>query len=175
MEGNTNRTLLGLTLPVLLTILAACAVREPMPMTTAAAPLDNAAIEASLDSVRVALEQAFAARDVNAMAALYAPDAIFSPQDGPPVQGRDSIRALFERKVPHGATANLSVTDLRVLTGEWAYAYGTIRVGFTPHGAAAPVQVPSTFLVMLRNTPEGWKIFRESLSADAPHCPVDAR
>ena len=161
----------------LLVGLAGCESREPG-SENAGAPTpdaatgetaeDTATIEASLDSIRTALEEAFAARDVDAMASLYARDAIFSPRDGPPVHGRDSIRAYFDRNVPPGVTANIEATDLRALTAEWAYAYGNIRLSFTPEGADAPVQLPATFLVMLRNTREGWKIYRESLSADEP-------
>lgn len=153
-------------------VLGSCEPAGPQPAGAEAAAVDTAAIVASVDEIRVGLEQAFAARDVDAMASLYARDAIFSPRDGPQVHGRDSIRAYFDRHVPPGVNADIEVTDLRVLSPEWAYAYGTISLAFTPEGMSAPVELPATFLVMLRNTSEeGWKIYRESLSADAPLLP----
>jgi ketosteroid isomerase-like protein len=58
--------------------------------------------------------------------------------------------------------------EMRVLSGQWAYAFGVDSLTYVPDGAGEPVTETSTFLVLIRKTPEGWKTYREVLSANGP-------
>lgn len=130
--------------------------------------VDTAAIMAELDSMRTAFEEAVAAGDFEAQAAIYASDAIYSEPGLPPVRGRDSIRTALERGTPPGATLEIEPMETRILGPDWLYEMGTGTITFTPEGAAEPVSGSSTYLVLFRRTAEGWRIHREALSADEP-------
>ena len=134
----------------------------------AVATVDTAAIMATLDSMRSAFEEAVRAGDFQAQAAIYAPDAVYSPPGMPPVSGRDSIRAVLERTTPPDATLEIEPMDIRILAPDWLYEFGTGTLSFTPEGAEEAVRTSSTYLVLFRLTPEGWRIHREALSADEP-------
>ena len=95
----------------------------------------HARMQAESDSARVALEakaEAFSAamnaKDFDAVAAFYAPDAVVMAPDVPAVTGRDAIRAMMaspEAQMPEGAVFALHVLSvtangpLAVERGEW--------------------------------------------------------
>lgn len=58
--------------------------------------------------------------------------------------------------------------EMRILSAEWAYVFGVDTLTYTPEGATEPVRETSTFLVLVRKTPEGWKTYREVLSSNQP-------
>lgn len=147
-------------------ILAACQPQAQQPAETAA--VDTAAVRASIDSLRESFEADFAAADFAAMADYYAADALYSHPGLPTARGRDSIQAVMERTHPPEGTIEITPMDLRVLGSDWAYEYGVGTVTFTPEGAEEPVEASSTYLVVLHRTADGWKLHRESLSANGP-------
>ena len=165
MRRTTTTTLIGAA------ALAATAVAcQPAGQQAAddATAVDTAAIMATFDSMRTAFEEAFAAADVEAMAALYAEDAIYSEPGRPPVHGRDSIQALLSRTHPEGATIEITPTDVMVLSNDWVYEFGTGTVSVTPEGAGEAVEMPASYSALFRRTPDGWRLYREALSSNAP-------
>lgn len=150
--------------------LGALACQPPAAETegTAEAAVDTAAIMAELDSMRTAYEEAVAAGDVDAQAAIFAPDAHYSTPGSPPVQGREAIRAAIEAGTPPGATLSIEPIETRIMSPDWLYEYGTGTFSFTPEGAEEPVEMASTYLVVFQRTTEGWRIRAESLSSEGP-------
>ncbi len=74
---------------------------------------------ASPREVLLAFHAAFLARDVDALCALYADDAINHQVAEPPLQGKDAMRAMFEgffRDFPNEKTEILNLFE----DGEWA-------------------------------------------------------
>lgn len=130
--------------------------------------VDTAAILAEMDSMRSAFQEHFAAGDAEAMAAIYAEDAIYSHPGLPAVQGRDSIRAVISRTHPPGGTLEIRPTDVMVLGPDVVYEFGTGRVSFTPPEADEPVTTESTYSALFRRTADGWRVVREALSASSP-------
>jgi len=53
-----------------------------------------------------------------------------------------------------------------VISSDWAYAFGTDTLEFTQPGATERTKETMTFLVLIRKTPDGWKTFREVVSAN---------
>lgn len=148
---------------------AAAAACQPEPADRAGdASVDTAAVMSSLDSMRTAFEEAVKAGDYEAQGSVYTSDALFSAPMTPVVRGRDSIVAVQRRATPAGADLVIEPMEVRILSAGWAYEYGTATLSFTPEGADGPVEVGSTYLILLRRTPDGWKIHRETLSADGP-------
>lgn len=132
------------------------------------AAVDTAAILASLDSLRSGFEDAFNAGDYETAASFVHPEMIYSPPGHPPIRGRDSVIAYDRRAFPAGASIEIEPIDTRILSGEWAYDYGISTVTFTPEGADEAQSVETTYLVIVRKTDDGWKVYRESLSSNAP-------
>lgn len=131
------------------------------------AAVDTAAIKAELDSLRSAYEKAYNAGDFQTISEVPHMDMIYSPPGRPPIRGRDSIVAYEEQMRPEGATLELQPIETRVLTGEWVYEMGTGTVTFTPEGADTTQSMKTTYLAVFRRTPDGWKTYREALSAHA--------
>lgn len=130
--------------------------------------VDTAAARAAIDSVRTVFEEAYTAGEIERVAPLLAPDVLVSAPGEPPIRGRDSVVAHEQRTWPEGATSTLTPIETRVLSDEWAYEIGTSAVTVTPEGAEEARTMESTYLVILRNTGEGWRVYREVLSPDHP-------
>lgn len=153
---------------VVVTALVACEA-PPEQQTGEAAALDTAAIMATFkDSLPRGFEAAVEAGDFEAQASIYAEDALYSHPMTPPVRGRDSIRALFERVTPPGATADIESIDTGILGPDRVYDFGTVTFTFTPEDADEPESMTSTYFALFQRTEDGWKITREALSLNHP-------
>ena len=130
--------------------------------------IDTAAIRASIDSLGRVVQQADQTGDAELFATTWAEDAMISMPGSPPVQGREAITADFQRRppLPPGARYTIHPTEIRALSAEWAYVWGVDSLRYTPEGAAEPVTETSTFLVLLRKTPDGWQGFREVIGTN---------
>jgi len=152
-----------------LAIAAVVAACEPQDRQDAGGTsIDTAAILASLDSLAAAVMEAHKSGSAEQYAATLTPDAIASMPGSPMVRGRDAIVAGFKATppLPPGATMQVTPMEIRVLSADWAYAFGVDTLTLTPPGATQPKKETSTFLVLIKKTPEGWKTYREVLSAN---------
>lgn len=169
MENNRRRSLsLGLSslsVAVATMMLVACQPQEQQQR----AAVDTTAITSALDSIRTAYEDAYNNGNLEAAASIVHPEMIYSPPGRSPMRGRDSIMAFEQEMRPPGATVDLEPIDTRVLSGEWVYEFGIGTITFTPEDAEEPESMESTYLAIFRKTPDGWKTYRESISAnDSP-------
>jgi uncharacterized protein (TIGR02246 family) len=110
-----------------------------------------------------AIKHAYATNDVERYLSAFDEDAIVSMPGMPPMRGRAALRSLFENRpqLPPGATFTVEPLELEPVSPDWAYAYGTDTLAF-----ADGTKHTMTFLVLIRKTADGWKTFREVLSAD---------
>lgn len=168
MRTHSSGTGTLMTLFAAAAVIGTAACQPQTAQQTEEAAVDTAAIHAELDSIRSAFEEHFAAGDADAMAALYAEDAIYSHPGLPAVQGRDSIRAVISRTHPPGGTIEIQPTDVMVLGPDVVYEFGTGTVSFTPPDAEEAVTMESTYSALLRRTADGWRLAREALSANSP-------
>lgn len=130
--------------------------------------LDRHAIAAALLELAETIKTAYKNNDVNLYASAFSDDAIVSMPGVPPIRGLGALKEAFRSRppLPPGATFEVDPTELEVINGEWAYAFGTDTLTI-PTGDGAPSIVQTmTFMVLIRKTPEGWKTFREVVSAD---------
>lgn len=131
------------------------------------AATDTAAVEAAVDSLRQAFLDAYEAGEPGRVAALYARDAVLLPVDRPPVDGRDSIRAYFAGELAADPALEVEPHEVKPLSPDWASSGGTYRVTVTPKGEEGPSTVRGSYLILFRNTPEGWKLFRHANTYDS--------
>lgn len=165
-DASRRRPPLILLIVVVAVGLAACRSQSQKPPRQAAT-VDTAAVIASIDSLRAAYENAFAAGDVKKMATLLTDDGRFVQPGG---AQWDSMRAASKGPFPSGATLDISPMEVRVLSKDWAYELGTATLAYTPKGPGKERTLPHTYLLLLRKTPEGWKAHREVASS---HLPAD--
>lgn len=122
-------------------------------------------IMTALNLLADTVKKAYATNDVGLYLSAFEPDAIVSMPRMPPVHGHDELREAFLNRpeLPPGATFEVNPLEIEALSSEWAYAFGNDTLEF-----ADGTKESMTFVVLIRKTDEGWKTFREVLSADQP-------
>jgi ketosteroid isomerase-like protein len=120
---------------------------------------------ATIDSMRALYERSVATGDFERMGTLLAEGAVMVGPGGP---HWDSLRAASDLPWPPGATLEISPIEVRVLSDEWAYEFGTSTATYTPTGASELRTLRDTYLVLFRKTADGWKLYREVASPDLP-------
>lgn len=116
------------------------------------------AIEA-LDAQQVA---AFASKDLDAMIANYATDAVILAPNTPMVSGRDNIQPFFKEMASMMDEFTFAMTKLDA-SGDLAYEYGTYR------GVFGGVEDKGKYLTVWRKQPDGkWMIVADIFNTDLP-------
>lgn len=162
----TVRSAVFLTPLLALPLLVGCQPAEQEPAGETAA-LDTAAVRAAIDTLRQDYLEAYNGGDAATLATLYTADAVFHPADAPPVEGRESIGAYFGRFLAPGPSLEVESHEVIPLSESWASSGGGYRVTVTPEGAEEPMTVRGSYLLLFRNTAEGWKLFRHTASYDS--------
>lgn len=134
-----------LHLPFLLTLALATQAPAPLP----APPLPSVALPPELDRVLRDYERAWSSRDLDALAALFAPDGMALPNGAPPAPGPAAIRKAYGR----GAGSPLALRAYAYASsGDLAYILGA----FAQSAAQADL---GKFVLVLRRGPGGrWLI-----------------
>jgi len=123
---------------------------------------DAAALRAVHDRFSAALLR----QDFDAVAALYADDAVLLPPQEPAVHGRAAIRK-WTAAVPKVTRIVLQVDDLDG-RADVAYMRGTFAMTLEPEGAAA-VSVVGKYVEILKKQPDGgWRFAVDIFNSDAP-------
>jgi len=127
---------------------------------------EHASIRAEIDQLRSAYEKAVASGNPQTLTPLLADKAVMVRPGAPDWNAMAAVAngAPF----PPGATIKIKPIEVVALNREWAYEFGTSLTTYTPEGADTPQQLRDTYLVVFRNTSEGWKAYREVASAAAP-------
>jgi uncharacterized protein (TIGR02246 family) len=120
----------------------------------------SADAEPPIEDVRAIAQTMSAATgsgDADAIAALYAPNALVLPPNGAVVSGRDAIRATHVANQAAGASA-LEFGQLRVVGDEQqATAIWTWTLTITPEGKP-PVAASGRSMLYLERGESGWQI-----------------
>lgn len=86
----------------------------------------HAADKSALEAGAAAWMEAFAARDIDAMTAFYAEDAVLLPPNAPAIFGRDAISATIQEMFAAGLGVELEDLEIKV-TGNLGYKAGRYR------------------------------------------------
>jgi ketosteroid isomerase-like protein len=121
---------------------------------------------AAIDNLRAAYEAAVASGSSNAVTPLLADGAVMVRPGGPDwdAMAASAAGAPF----PLGARIAITPIEVVAMSEEWAYEFGTAITTYTPEGAAEERQLRDTYLLLFRNTGNGWKAFREVASSSPP-------
>jgi len=135
------------------------------PQTAQSTAVDTAAGRAAIDSLRAAYENAVATGNFESVGGMLAEGAVMVRPGGPQW---DSLFASSNLPFPPGATIDITPIEVRVLSPEWAYEFGNAIVTYAPTGAGASRSLTDTYMVLFRNTGDGWKVYREVASSNLP-------
>lgn len=130
--------------------------------------IDREAILAELNEMRGNFEQFVATLDMEIAGPLMAEGTVMVPPAGGGWSDMLAAAAAIGAPYAPGMTADITPIETVVINEEWAYEFGTSVFTWTPEGASEPVELEDTFLIILRNQGEGWKVWREVASANLP-------
>jgi ketosteroid isomerase-like protein len=142
--------------------LAGCQRDTSAPLTAA----EQTSIRAEIDQLRAKYEAGVASGTAEALTPLLAQGAVMV-QPGAP-DWNAMAAAAKGAPFPPGATIAIKPIEVVAMSREWAYEFGTSITTYTPEGTAAAQELRDTYLVLFRNTGDGWKAYREVASAAAP-------
>lgn len=139
-------------------------------MTDDSIQIDREAIRTALNDLAETIKRAYRNDDADLYVSAFSEDAIVSMPGLPPIRGLDALKEVFRSRppLPPGATFEVDPTELEIINGEWAYAFGTDTLTIPAGDGTPPIVQTMSFMVLIRKTPEGWKTFREVVSADQP-------
>jgi ketosteroid isomerase-like protein len=127
---------------------------------------ETSAFRAEIDKLRSKYETAVAAGDPSALTPLLADGAVMVRPGGP---DWDAMAAAAPgAPFPPGARIAIRPIEVVALSKEWAYEFGTATTTYTPQGANEARQLQDTYLLLFRNTGNGWKAYREVASSAPP-------
>jgi ketosteroid isomerase-like protein len=131
---------------------------------------EHEAIMAALGMLAESVKQAYATNDADLYISAFDKDAIVSMPNCPPVRGHAALRTAFEGRpdLPPGATFEVNPLEIVAVSPAWAYEFGTDTLEYQRSSSNDWVKDTMTFLVLIKKTEDGWKTFREVVSADQP-------
>jgi uncharacterized protein (TIGR02246 family) len=115
---------------------------------------------AEVESVVQGIIAADNAGDLEAVLAHYTDDAVLLPPNGPIVDGKEAImqryRAGFEQ---FRFEVAITLKETKI-SGRWAFNRGVTQGRLVPLDGGEARSLNDRYLMILRQTPEGWKIAR---------------
>jgi ketosteroid isomerase-like protein len=111
---------------------------------------------------RIEYAENFNKKDVPALVAMYAPDAIITFEDGTTHIGEGAIRAVLTKRAP--TFPHLVITSENMVS----FGHTAIDVGTSTVHPQEGGEMTSRYLVVLRRERNVWKILRLSLVAVPP-------
>jgi ketosteroid isomerase-like protein len=130
------------------------------------AKTDPSAFRAEIDKLRSEYETAVASGDSKALTALLADGAVMVRPGGP---GWDALEAAASGATfPRGAKITITPIEVVALSKEWAYEFGTASTTYLREGSDKELELRDTYLILFRNTGNGWQAYREVASSAPP-------
>jgi len=116
----------------------------------------HAADKRALESGAAKWMEAFAAKDIDAMTAFYAKDAVLLPPDAPAIFGRDAIRASIQEMFVAGLAIELEDLEIEVV-GNLGYKAGRYRT----RGEDGSLVDRGKYIEIWSKAEGGWVIHRD--------------
>lgn len=155
---------------LLFTIASACMLMIMACQPTAEAPADMAQIKTEIQALETAWGDALTARDLEALMALYADDAVSMPDNEPIMVGKEAIRKQQEQEfanTPEGMTYSFEVLDV--------YGDGNTvtEIGKSTYtDASGKVTGTGKFIAVWEKQDDKYLCIREIYNGDAPSAPA---
>ena len=129
--------------------------------------VDVASVQSELNNINRRMEQAVSAKNADAIAELYANDAVFMAPNAPAARGKEAIRASWAEALKASPTLRLTTTGVNVAaSGDWAGETGTYTFSYT--GDQGPVTDRGKYVVNFRRDGTDWKVVNDIFNSDLP-------
>ena len=122
--------------------------------------VDVAAEEEALHALADRYENAFAAKDVEALSAMWTDDAVWIRHDGTEVSGGQALRDAYTQQFAATGTQTFQVDPVETVvaeSGDVAYERGTYTVRSTT-ADGTPIEETYRYLVTFRKEDGDWKL-----------------
>ncbi|MBD3871750.1 MAG: DUF4440 domain-containing protein [Acidobacteria bacterium] len=116
----------------------------------------HAADKRALESGAAKWMEAFSTKDIDAMTAFYAEDAVLLPPDAPAIFGRDAIRATIQEMFAAGLAIELEDLEIEVV-GNLGYKAGRYRT----RGGDGSLLDRGKYIEIWSKSDSGWVIHRD--------------
>ena len=121
--------------------------------------------ESDIRLVNEAFERAALDGDADAMAAVYTNDAIVLPPDGPVVEGKENIKALWGSVLSGMGLKTVKLDSVNLeIAGDTACEVGLATLGLEPPGDE-PTTVQVKFVVYWKRDNGDWRWHRDIWNA----------
>lgn len=158
-----TRTVLALAALAMLACVPGVQVQQPD--SESQSELDQAAFRGAIDSMRADFIAAAASGNWKSAASILDPEVVMVVPGG---EDWAAIKAASESPYPPGTRLEITPIEVRQLSPDWGYEFGTNTIIWIPEGADDPTTLTDTYLVLFRRADDGWKLYREVASASAP-------
>jgi ketosteroid isomerase-like protein len=118
------------------------------------------AARSDTDAIKEAARQfsaAYVRGDVDAITALYTPDAVIFPERSDAISGHDALKRYWKQEPGQRVTRHLLIPTQVTVDGQHAYDHGIYEIAGERNGKGwGPVR--GKYLVVWRRQPDGWKM-----------------
>jgi uncharacterized protein (TIGR02246 family) len=114
------------------------------------------------------------AGDVEALVALYAPDAVIYPPDAMEARGTAAIRAMYTGMLSDSTISNVSIKAAYQTVGELSIGFGTATMTMTPKAGGAPETMTVRVTAAVKKINGKWLYTVDHASVPAGPPPADA-
>jgi uncharacterized protein (TIGR02246 family) len=130
------------------------------------------AAEQGINAIGETWVKVFQANDLEAVIALYAPNAHMFPPDAMEAVGKDAIRANYA-----GVMNNFTIQDMKIVdahhetVGDLSFAWGRYSVTLVPKSGGEPVRMEGRFSDVSRKINGRWLYIVDHASVAPPPLP----
>jgi ketosteroid isomerase-like protein len=119
-----------------------------------------------LDKLIAGFVTAFNAKDMTALAAFYADDAVWLRPNAPLMKGRSALEAAFKKQFTDPAVLKLTPTE-SMIAGNYGFSVGTYTVTVPTIGGGS-MTYAAKYLTVFERVGNDWKIAYDMQNADQP-------
>ena len=119
--------------------------------------------------------KAVTAGDVEAVVALYAPDAVLYAPDSMEARGTAAIRALYTAMFAANTVSNPSFTTTYQTSGDLSTGWGTVTLTFTPKAGGAPQTMTVRVTEVVKKVNGKWLYVADHASVPLPPGPPPSK
>lgn len=136
--------------------------------TTGVPAVDTSVDVEAVRGIVAGYQQALNAGNLDGCVAMYAPDAVFMPNEGPPQSGLAAIRTYYqETTLLNRFESTFTPTDVQV-SGDVAWATVSITGRQTPPGRETYSFESKALFLFRRTSSRTWEVVRYMFNTNAP-------
>ena len=124
---------------------------------------------AAINALQRQADEAVKSGNTEGYVALLTDDAVLMPPGGPPLSGKNEIRAWGQQFANQFMVESYSSVDHEVIvSGDWAFRRSGITWALRPRSGGEVIIQTGKFIIIYRRQPDGsWKIARDIFNFDA--------